>query len=179
MCFDVTEVSFDKPGREYHPGEQLNCEIIVIPTCMWNIFKLDSISVNVTCPYEKIPVPYFQLSRLANFDAPAHERLRLSRQASSSRRSEMEELICRDFELSNGLNRFNVSFKVPNVSNGTFRTHDQLIRCKMQIILYIRYLPRIPIFFTNEWFVLTPSNIKETKEKLRNVALRLINNLEN
>lgn len=47
----------------------------------------------------------------------------------------------------------------------------------MEIMFNIRYLPRLPIFVVTEWFVISPSNIKETKERLRNAALKIVKNL--
>lgn len=87
LTFLIYLYNYISNTAEYHPGEQLTCEIIVAPVCLWNFFKLNSISINVTCPYDSTQVPYFQLSRLASYDTSTDERIR------SSSRLDTEELI--------------------------------------------------------------------------------------
>lgn len=65
MCFEIVSVIFDSPYREYHPGEQLSCEIIIRTTCLWRFFVLKNIVINITCPYRSSHVPYFQFTRVA------------------------------------------------------------------------------------------------------------------
>lgn len=51
--------------------------------------------------------------------------------------------------------------------------HKQIIRCRFEITFDLKHIPNLPCLTQTDWFAITPSNLKETKEKLRNVVLKV------
>lgn len=102
MLLDLN-VKLKKSNRIYHTGEIVQGEILIKSCCK---FTCRSIKVRFVCPYKNEQIEYFKIYEYAEF---------LGDEGGEAR----------DFNLRQGLNKFNVTFEVPHLSKNIFLSESR------------------------------------------------------